>query len=319
MLTPLNLTLACGTARLPDELQVEIVRYAVTSGDIIPMAELREKTNDLLSPFAGFRRLREEAEDIVMRANTFSWEITAEDLSTDTTSIDELSLCTPWRPFVKDIEHLQIHLSILIEGGRFHNVNDLFQSGWDRNVVRRFRTLQDSFPKLKTLDVHVVNQCVERRPYVGVSAVLSELTYSGSGNTHLKGCPHFEWCKKKERMFQMQKLLMLVGAAWAPKLCKKTLMFVQSPDISSCAQPVVIGDAVFNARPSYSTAEVADSSPTPHQRARVNLLLREVNVDAESDIEEEQMGEGSLGRADRKMLSMVLTLPRVVFKMRCDI
>lgn len=61
----------------------------------------------------------------------------------------------------------------------------------------------------------------------GTGLRMGELAYEVDERLHAKGCPHFEPYKKMERLLQMQKVLMLVGAVRAPALVKKSGEYIQ--------------------------------------------------------------------------------------------
>lgn len=139
------------------------MRYAVTSDDVIPVEDMRRTTDPFVSPFNRLKKLREVAEDEVMRLNVFAFDLMHESDGALEMWHSSRSQC-PTRPFLRDIEHLQLKLGLQLEGGKFDTVDDLFRTGWDEEIVQMLRTLHTTFPKLKTLEVPVDNRGVERWP-----------------------------------------------------------------------------------------------------------------------------------------------------------
>lgn len=297
MIHPLNASLLSTMMRLPDEIPVEIVRYAVTSeDDAINIQQLPSKIEPLLSPFDRVSKLREIAEDEVYRVNTYNLHLTPRPIVPINIGVSV---------FGRNIEGLRIPFDVVLEGGSFHDVKDLHDTIWNVSIVHSFNVLSHVFPKLRSLDIEV-------RSVDADSA--DDIEYCVDYLRHSSGCLHFEPYLRMERMLRMQMILLLVGGVKGRRGLTKHVTFLQNQQGQSSPRVGSRGHHTWNFALSPSLVAGQVLKPTAKQKTRLAMLLCELRGVPIQGVEVRGHADDR-GKKDRTSLENILKKDRTVVRL----
>lgn len=344
-------------AKLPEEILVEIIRFAVSKDKPIPMLNFEVWLMPLVAPFSALATLFQIAWREAIRVNIFFLDFRRQP-DEDPDPFDPPKLIFPDRlgagvlaplrqPWGLNLmEHLHIHLNILLFSGHYVDDEDLFATGWDPETVTLFRTLHEKFSRLQTLFVQVENRGIEcPRGWEGEEVYNS---YTVEGQEVHPGSPFYWKCQRMERRLHMLKILLLVADVTSPPRLRSKIVsfpFLAPPPpppskliIRDPAPPVMpvtpVDCGYFWNMPysSYPGMEEANESSF-EQEARVALLFRNLvhgfkgTMDPEVlrpetwsrarswDIEE--LYRRGVGEQDDRMLEMLLRFKGVGVVMPC--
>ena len=220
-----------GMSKLPDELKVEVVRWAVKKDGEIDIRYFEEDVAALLAPFAGNEKLTAIAEEELYNVNVFrlsigdteasEWEY-EEHLDIESRTTGPISM------EAQKIRHLRVYMAIMLKGANFAFTNGEAGLSWfsfGDELHQMLGGLGRRFPRLRFLDFRIFNRgqfCNPQDIYWLPSYVYWHVAD-----------PMCQGLAQNEKILRMYSLLLYIASQWYPGLQAKTVEFVQDSKSST--------------------------------------------------------------------------------------